>query len=282
MDGNICKFVPVREGADVRVLNFVYERNPETLEKHRVCSYGALYLTASGEGMLHTDAGHYPLHPGTMFLTFPMQQFYIEQRGGLEYLYITFVGQRMLTLASRVGLSESSAVRDVDRNIVPLWESFLSKCMPGNIDLIAESLLLYSMAQLSPDMTTPNIQDEPKHKSGSVAKRIREYTDTHYCDATLTLSSLAEQMSYNPKYLSDCFSREFGLGFREYVQSLRIQRACELMQNGATSSKEISYLIGFSDPLYFSKVFTRVMGLSPQKFISDLKRQQHSGEKSVQ
>ena len=42
MDGNICKFVPVREGTDVRVLNFVYEKKPEVLAMHRVQSYAGL------------------------------------------------------------------------------------------------------------------------------------------------------------------------------------------------------------------------------------------------
>ena len=274
MDGNICKFVPVREGTDARVLNFVYEKNPEVLAMYRIQSYGGLYLVSAGEGVLHTAEGHFPLKSGTVFLTFPMQQYYIEQRNGLEYMYITFVGQRLLALAERVGLTEKSAPREETDGLIPFWQAALRNSTPANIDLVAEAVLLYSFAQLTPDIHTPSPGDAAKHKNISVAGRIREYADAHYCDPNLTLSSLADQMSYNPKYLSDCFSKEFGLGFREYVQSLRIQRACELMQSGVTSSKEIAYLIGFNDPLYFSKVFARVMGKSPQRFIADLKKQQ--------
>lgn len=273
MDGNICKFVPVREGTDVRVLNFVYEKNPEVLAMHRVQSHAGLYLVVRGEGVLHINGGHFPLRGGVIFLTFPLQQYYIEQRSGLEYMYITFVGQRMLSIAERVGLTEQSNMRTATEELLPFWKSALHNSTPGNIDLVAEAVLMYSLAQLTPDMPSGTQNDISKHKNISVARRIREYADAHYCDTSLTLSSLAEQMSYNPKYLSDCFSREFGLGFREYVQSLRIQRACELMQNGVTSSKEIAYLIGFNDPLYFSKVFARVMGKSPQRFIADLKKQ---------
>jgi AraC-like DNA-binding protein len=273
MDGNICKFVPVREGTDVRVLNFVYEKNPEVLAMHRVQSHAGLYLVVQGEGVLHINGGHSPLRSGAMFLTFPLQQYYIEQSNALEYMYITFVGQRMLSIAERVGLTEQSNMRLATEELLPFWKSALHNSTPGNIDLVAESVLMYSLAQLTPDMPAGPQNDITKHKNISVARRIREYADAHYCDTSLTLSSLAEQMSYNPKYLSDCFSREFGLGFREYVQSLRIQRACELMQNGVTSSKEIAYLIGFNDPLYFSKVFARVMGKSPQRFIADLKKQ---------
>lgn len=274
MDGNICKFVPVREGTDARVLNFVYEKNPEVLAMYRIQSYGGLYLVCAGEGILHTADGHFPLRQGTAFLTFPLQQYYIEQRNGLEYMYITFVGQRFLSLADRVGLTEKSALREDEENLIPFWQAALHNSTPANIDMVAEAVLLYSFAQLTPDVHQPSQTDAAKHKNLSVAGRIREHADAHYCDPSLTLSSLAEQMSYNPKYLSDCFSREFGLGFREYVQSLRIQRACELMQSGVTSSKEIAYLIGFNDPLYFSKVFARVMGKSPQRFIADLKKQQ--------
>lgn len=278
MNGNICKFVPVREGAEVRVLNFICEKNPEVMEKHRVMSYGALYLTACGEGVLHTDAGHFPLRAGTLFLTFPMQQFYIEPVQELEYLYITFVGRRILSVVERVGLSEESAVRDGQQALIPHWKDALTSCAPGNIDLVAESVLLYSLSRLMPDTLSEKSLPQVRNSTGGVAQRLREYADAHYCDADLTLSSLAEKMSYNPKYLSDSFCREFGIGFREYVQSMRIQRACELMQSGITSSKEIAYLIGFADPLYFSKVFTRVMGMSPQRHIAEL-RQQNEKEK---
>lgn len=282
MDGNICKFVPVREGTDVRVLNFVYEKKPEVLAMHRVQSYAGLYLVVRGEGTLHINGGHYPIRTGSIFLTFPLQQYYIEQRNGLEYMYITFVGQRMLSIAERVGLNEKSMLRTASEELLPFWKTALNNSTPGNIDLVAESVLLYSLAHLTPERQPFAPGDASKHKNISVAGRIREYADAHYCDTSLTLSSLAEQMSYNPKYLSDCFSREFGLGFREYVQSLRIQRACELMQSGVTSSKEIAYLIGFNDPLYFSKVFTRVMGKSPQRFIADLKKQNQHNETPIE
>ena len=274
MDGNICKLVPVREGTDARVLNFVYEKNPEVLAMYRIQSYGGLYLVCAGEGILHTAEDHFPLKAGSTFITFPMQQYYIEQRSGLEYMYITFVGQRILSLAERVGLTEKSILRENAEALISFWQAALHNSTPANIDMVAEAVLLYSFAQLMPEAHPILPPDTAKHKNISVAGRIKEYADAHYCDPTLTLSSLAEQMSYNPKYLSDCFSREFGLGFREYVQSLRIQRACELMQSGVTSSKEIAYLIGFNDPLYFSKVFARVMGKSPQRFIADLKKQQ--------
>ncbi|MGM9652518.1 MAG: helix-turn-helix domain-containing protein [Eubacteriales bacterium] len=274
MDQNICKFVPVQKGAEVRVLNYVYETDPAVMEKHRIQSYGALCLTAHGEGTLHTDAGHFPLREGTLFLTFPMQQFYIEQRRELQYLYITFIGQRILSVVERVGLTEQSAVRDGLGDLIPFWKSSLTDCVPGNIDLVAEAVLLYTLARLTPD--TRADADTPDRPRTGAAEQLKEYADAHYADAHLTLASLAAHMSYNPKYLSDCFSHAFGIGFREYVQSLRIQRACELMQNGLSSSKEIAGLIGFSDPLYFSKVFTRVMGASPQRHIAAL-RQQSSG-----
>jgi len=272
MDENICKFVPVHQGAEVRILNFVYERDPERIERHRVASSGSLLLAAGGAGTLHTGAGHFPLAAGTLAVTFPMCEYYIEQCGGLEYYYVTFVGQRLLSAAERVGLTEDAPVRAGLEALIPVWRTALAESVPGNLDLVAEAVALYSLAKVRPE--AENTLPDPQRETGDAAARVRAYADAHYCDAELSLSALARQMSYNPKYLSDAFSRAAGMGFREYVRSLRIQRACGLMQSGVVSSKEIAALVGYRDPLYFSKVFTREMGASPQKLVAALKRQQ--------
>ena len=276
MNDNICKFVPVREGEEMRVINFVFESNPAMIAVHHVQSWGTLYLTARGEGTLHTDVGDFPLRPGTVFFTAPRQPFYIEQDGGLAYYYISFMSQRFLTEATRVRLTRETPIREGFASLEAFWKQSLDECTQDSVSLAAESVLLYTLSRLGRKQeSVPDPAKTPRHR---VAAEMRAWADAHYSDPTLSLQTLASQMSYSPKYLSDCFSRTFNVGFREYVLTLRIQRACELMQNGVTSSKEIAYMIGFSDPLYYSKAFKRVLGTSPQKHIAELRRLREAKE----
>ena len=53
----------------------------------------------------------------------------------------------------------------------------------------------------------------------------------------------------------------------EYLQSLRIQHACAMMEQGFTAVADIASHCGFDDPQYFSKVFKRHLGLTPTQYI---------------
>jgi two-component system response regulator YesN len=57
------------------------------------------------------------------------------------------------------------------------------------------------------------------------------------------------------------------VNFKAYLNKLRIQYACELIDDGHTCVSEISAMCGFSDSLYFSKTFKKHMGYSPTEYV---------------
>ena len=57
------------------------------------------------------------------------------------------------------------------------------------------------------------------------------------------------------------------ISFTEYVNNLRVQYACRLMDQGENAVAEIAARCGYADPLYFSKVFKKKNGLSPQGYM---------------
>ena len=61
-----------------------------------------------------------------------------------------------------------------------------------------------------------------------------------------------------------------GLPFREYLSQKRISMSYVLMEKGMTSISEIAYAVGFSDPLYFSKVFKRYNHISPSEHLKKM------------
>jgi AraC-like DNA-binding protein len=54
----------------------------------------------------------------------------------------------------------------------------------------------------------------------------------------------------------------------QFVRSIRMQRALELLQNNSASIAEIAYMVGFGDPSYFTKIFSKHFGYLP----SDIKK----------
>lgn len=82
----------------------------------------------------------------------------------------------------------------------------------------------------------------------------------------LTLVSAAEALGVNSFHLSHAISRELGIGFSELLGRVRVNRAKELMAGGG-SIKEASYLVGFSDQAYFTRVFRKFEGQNPKQYI---------------
>lgn len=79
----------------------------------------------------------------------------------------------------------------------------------------------------------------------------------------LTLHRVAAIVGLHPDYLSRRFKREQGVGFHEYLLTIRLRRATTLLVTSTTSIKEIGYDVGFRSPEVFSKAFKRFMGCSP-------------------
>jgi YesN/AraC family two-component response regulator len=129
--------------------------------------------------------------------------------------------------------------------------------MERNLDLTAESLLLYTFSRL---------ESEDNAERGLIAKII-EITEESFGDYNLNITCLAEKLSYHPKYLSHVFKSKTGVTYSEYLRSVRMKYATMLFDGGLDSVKNVAQLSGYSDPFYFSNVFKKCIGISPKEYI---------------
>lgn len=91
-----------------------------------------------------------------------------------------------------------------------------------------------------------------------------EYIDEHLSDR-ITLSNIAEYANITTKTLTRHFKKNQNMSPMRYVNFMRIEKAKALLQ-GNNSIGQIASALGFDDPLYFSTVFRRFTGLSPEKY----------------
>lgn len=82
----------------------------------------------------------------------------------------------------------------------------------------------------------------------------------------LTLDNIAEEAGYSPSYLTAIFRKKTGYSPLSYFSHLKISKACEYLDFSKMKIKEIAFLMGYSDPYYFSKDFQKKMGLSPRNY----------------
>lgn len=261
---NICKFVPPLENAptDISPVNFVCEVS-NTFTTPRIRSVYALHLVISGKGTLICDNIEYQIEKGDMFFTLPNSLYAILNAENLEYSYVSFLGLGASTLLSRIASSDKIIVFKNNEELIEFWKKALEMANPKNIDLISKSVLEYSTAML--------IAYSPQYSGAEALENIEQYVREHFTEPNLTLRYLAVKFNYNEKYLSKLFYRFTGIYFNDYLTNLRINAACGLIQEGQTTIKQIAHACGFTDALYFSKVFKSKMNCSPSEFIAQKK-----------
>lgn len=82
----------------------------------------------------------------------------------------------------------------------------------------------------------------------------------------LKLEDVAKALHYSPNYLGKRFRETTGMTFRAYVTAQKITLAKELLAINGTTAAEISQLCHFSSASYFSKVFLKQTGMTPQEY----------------
>lgn len=94
---------------------------------------------------------------------------------------------------------------------------------------------------------------------------IRTYIREHFT-SRIYLEDLAQLVSLSPSHLAAIFKADVGMSVSEYIKRQRSAKARELLVTTDHSIAHIGRLVGYADPLYFTRQFTSVNGMSPRKF----------------
>ena len=100
---------------------------------------------------------------------------------------------------------------------------------------------------------------------------IVEHLRCHYTEP-LSLEELSRKLNYTPQYISSLFHKDTGMSLQEFLQRIRIEEACRLIEQGEQQMVRIAQKVGYGDVKHFARVFRRIKGVSPREFRSEIKR----------
>lgn len=102
-------------------------------------------------------------------------------------------------------------------------------------------------------------------------REAQKYINNEFARPDLSLNDVASYVNVSPNHFSTIFSQEAGETFIEYLTSVRMNKAKQLLLRNNMKCVDIAYEVGYNDPHYFSYIFKKKCGMSPREFRSSEK-----------
>lgn len=96
-------------------------------------------------------------------------------------------------------------------------------------------------------------------------EKAKQYVEEHL-ESRIMLSDVADHVNISPAYLSSLYKKTHKQNFVDYINSRKMDRACEMLRTGDFRIYEISYRLGFENAYYFTRVFKRFIGMKPTEY----------------
>ena len=103
-----------------------------------------------------------------------------------------------------------------------------------------------------------------------VTKKAIDYLKKNY-HRQVTLNEVAKAVYVSPFYISRMFKKETGKTMTEYLNDLRIDNACVLLEDVQYKVYQVGEMVGISDAHYFSRMFKNSLGVTPSEYRNKLK-----------
>lgn len=226
-----------------------------------------IHYVKSGRGYFVCDGRTYALSQGQCFVIFPgsLIAYYPHPDDPWEYAWIDFNGIQAKSLLEQSSLSiQNPVTAPISADTARLFETAAatySKQTAADLCRSAGYLLL-----ILADILRDNPGQNTKQPVSRILHHAVERIDSDYRKPELSIDTLARDLSVNRTSLYRHFMEELGMSPKSYITQVRMEKAIHLLKSGEYSIKAISYSVGFSDPLYFSKVFKKYTGLSPRSY----------------
>lgn len=186
-----------------------------------------------------------------------------EQRRGYQFLEPFFNRSARFTNCIREGgpgyeeLKDALGhIREEYRGKKPGWELFVKSWT---------QLFMASLYRIYLEIQDEEGQGASRHKIFTRLQPVVDYIHEHYLEQ-IELDDLVKVAMMNKSYLCSCFKKVLHVRMFEYIDQLRVDRACILLSTTSHTITEIAMMSGFNSVSYFNRVFKRSFDMSPGEY----------------
>lgn len=220
------------------LLNFVYEGSADFWCRGKKCQVSA----------------------GTFYVMFPDadQHYQTKKDTAWSIQWVIVDGKQVEAFLSELGLTPENPflrVEDPQR----LKETFDHIFEYTKADTMENKMLCFSWLYR---MFAQLLEQKDSLEKIGVIRRAEEYIRLHLTE-NLTVSQIAGQFYLNANYFTKLFKSELGVTPLHYINQKRVEKGKYLLEHTRLGIGEIAGETGFTDELYFSRVFRKYVGISP-------------------
>ena len=212
-----------------------------------------------GYASAHIDNKVYELSDGDILICFPNQVHYYLNSSVGEYLIGIFSPTVLYNMQNTFTdfVPKSNVFKNYDSRLI---SGFYEKDIPyqetvqaGLLNQIVPYLL--SQTELIPKMNLDS----------STIQNILSYCAENFTN-DISLDDISQKLYISKNHVSYLFNKKLNIRFNQYINSLRINKACTLMRSGNNSLAYISEESGFGSIRSFNRAFRQIMGICPLEY----------------
>lgn len=166
------------------------------------------------------------------------------------------VSLQLILLTSRLLQELNMLGPDMEKKERDLWERIFKQERMADLRQIVEEHLL---------QVCESIEEKRKGKPKNVIERIHALIEQRYAE-NLQIGDIAKEVYLSSTYMCLLFKQETGETINEFLTKVRIEKAKELLSDPRNKFYEVCFMVGYSDPSYFSKLFKKYVGLTPSAY----------------
>lgn len=161
--------------------------------------------------------------------------------------------------------------REAERLYAPIAAALKESDEPGKLQTRIQNILkTQKRYQESQDLTVQADKEEAQRTLRPFMERVLKIMQENYGDADFGVMELAAAVGMNRSALSKRLNEETGVSTQQFIRNYRLEVAKKMLDDNVSNRNvtEIAYRVGFNDPKYFTRCFSRLFGVSPSAYKS--------------
>ena len=258
--------ISVKENLSLNVYNTGYQRceagypwGPGTRDHY------LFHYVTQGKGTLSTPEGEVRVESGGLFLIRPgeLTAYTADPEDPWVYYWVGFNGTEAHRLVNLTGFAHGERLLYPENGDAIREQLTRITNARGSTPAHEARMLGYLYLFLGGLMSLSG-GEKPTTSKQYVDKAVRFIGRNYSRD--ITICDVADFVGISESHLYRVFSREFSMAPAQFLMRYRIGEAAAMLRNTGLAIGEIAASVGFRDPLYFSRVFKRIKGVSPREY----------------